>query len=273
MKILKDDLKNLAVVGKVQKFTYTDGNEAWVLKRDAVCLNKPSTLCAKFPPINRNEPMTKAAYRRTLNRYFEKLIELDLQREKCLFLTLTIKDEKYNTYNQVSEQFNSFTDKVRFSKKVCDSYIGTIRFIEIQAKGFYHIHCVLVFSKSDIQLTWKDLHRMWGWGFVKVKYIYDFVGLMDYLTNAKIGSNSLIESKFTRYPKGARVIYVSPNLPKAKSIMTELSVEDCGRLFEDDNSIGHIKFHKYFDPITHRVRCRVDKMLIIKNLLKGGSCK
>lgn len=272
MKIIKNDLKNAAMpAGEVRKITYSNGGVAYVFKKETAydSLHKCATTQKKFPPVNRNEPMTKTAYRRTLNRYFGKLIELDLDPEKCLSLTLTIRRQEHNTYERITERFKDFTNKVRFSKKVGNSYVGAVRFIEVQQKGFFHIHCVLVFN-STVRLGWKDLHRMWGWGFVKVTTIYYFIGLMDYLTNPKCGSESQTDSKFTRYPKGAKIIYISPNLPRGKSENITLTAQECAALMQDERTIGHIKLHKYFDSETQSVRPAIDKMVLVQILKKGG---
>lgn len=272
MKITKNDLKNAAMpAGEVRKITYSNGGTAYVFKKGTACgsLHKCATPRKKFPPVNRSEPMTKAAYRRTLNRYFGKLIELDLDPEKCLSLTLTIRRQEHNTYEQITERFKDFTNKVRFSKKVGNIYIGAVRFVEVQEKGFFHIHCVLVFN-SPVRLGWKDLHRMWGWGFVKVTPIYYFIGLMDYLTNPKRGNESQTDSKFTRYPKGAKIIYISPNLPRGKSENITLTAQECAELMQDERTIGHIKLHKYFDSETQSVRPAIDKMVLVQILKKGG---
>lgn len=251
---------------QVRKITYADGGAAYVFKKPKQnALNKP-TPRRSFPPVNRNEPMTKTAYRRTLNRYFERLIELDLAKEKCLFLTLTICSEKYNTYDQISNRFKDFINKVRFSKKVGNSYIGTVRFIEVQEKGFFHIHCILVFDNENINLTWKDLRRMWGWGYVRVRTVNYLIGLFDYLTNPKHGIEN--DGKFTRYPKGARVIYITPNLPKCNSENVDLSIEECAALIQSNDYIGQAKIHKYIDTVTNRVRSCIDKMVLVQILNK-----
>lgn len=83
-----------------RKITYSDGRTAYVFKKDCTTVQNNLTRQNGFPPVNRNEPMTKAAYRRTLNRNFEKLIELDVFNERSLFLTLTIREEQYNTYEK-----------------------------------------------------------------------------------------------------------------------------------------------------------------------------
>lgn len=68
-----------------RKITYSDGRTAYVFKKDCTTVQNNLTRRNGFPPVNRNEPMTKAAYRRTLNRNFEKLIELDVFNERSLF--------------------------------------------------------------------------------------------------------------------------------------------------------------------------------------------
>ena len=247
---------------QVRKITYSDGNTAYVFKKSGFGVQTVREQRQGFSPINRNEPMTKTAFRRTLNRYFERLIELDLEKDKCLFLTLTICNERYNTYDKISGRFKDFTNKVRFSKKVGNSYVGVVRFIEVQQKGFFHIHCVLVFNSKNIKLSWKDLRRMWGWGYVKVKSVNYLIGLFDYLTNAKNRKKN--DGEFTRYPKGARIIYISPNLPKCKSENITISIEECAVLIQSDKYIGHLKIHKYYDTATHKARIAIDKMVLVQ---------
>lgn len=134
---------------QVRKITYTDGGAAYVFKKARLGVQNAPQKRQTFPLVNRNEPMTKTAYRRTLNRYFERLIELDLDHEKCLSLTLTIRSEQYNSYEKICDRFKHFTNEVRCSNKVGTAYVGAIRFIEVQEKGFFHIHCILVFDTAN----------------------------------------------------------------------------------------------------------------------------
>lgn len=210
--------------------------------------------------------MTKTAFKRTLNRYLERLVELDLEKEKCLFLTLTICNEKYNDYEKICDRFKVFTNKIQFSRKVGNFYVGAVRFIEVQQKGFFHIHCIVVFNVKNIALTWKDLRRMWGWGYVRVKAVSYLFGLYDYLTNAKHGTEN--DGKFTRYPKGARVIQISPNLPKGKGENITISSEECAALIQSDKFVGHLKIHKYYDTNTQKVRTAIDKMVLVQIIQK-----
>lgn len=94
MKIEGKNFNNVPLLsGKVRKITYADGGTAYVFKKCSTGWQSNPTRRHSFPPVKRNEPMTKTAYRRTLNRNFGKLIELDLDNDKCLFLTLTIRKE------------------------------------------------------------------------------------------------------------------------------------------------------------------------------------
>ena len=247
---------------RVIKLTYSDGRTSFIFRKYYQTENLAARKINKSPPIKTNEPMTKSAYIRTLNRYFEKLIELDLNEENCLFLTLTISDAKHNSYKAISTRFKAFTNKVRFSKKFSESYVGAIRFIEVQRKGFFHIHCVLVFNRQLIKIPWKTLWRMWGWGYIKVKQVNYLIGLFDYLTNAKHGVDDL--SKFTLYAKRSKIIYISPNIPKCKSENIEMSIEKCALLFKDDRYIGQAKVHKYFDNVNQCVKTSIDKMVLVQ---------
>jgi hypothetical protein len=271
MKITGKDLTNLPKLSsRVRMLTYSNGGVAYVCKRECSGIqNNPNKRCG-FPPVNRNEPMIKTAFKRTLNKKFNEILELDLDNDRCLSLTLTIRSKEYNTYEKISDRFKHFTNGVRFGKKAGGTYLGNVRFIEVQEKGFFHIHCLLFFDTDNIKLGWKDLHRMWGWGYVKVKTVYYFIGLLDYLTNYKDGAENPSDSKFTRYPKGARTILIMPNLPKAKDKTIDITDEEYAALLRDKNVIGHLKIHRYYDRTTGRIRTHIDKMALIKMPTKKG---
>ncbi len=266
---MKHQSKNLQIkaqcFSQVQIYKYSDGSQVGVLKKSSqrtITLKKRG----RFPPVNRNEPMTKAAYRRTLNRYFERLHELDLCNENCRFVTLTISKEQYNSYDKICNHFNYWIDCIR--EKVKDDFAGFVRFVEVQEKGFFHIHCILVFSQPNIVLTWSELNKMWKWGFVKIKSIDDRFGLIDYLTNSKSSTKYKINSKFTRYPKSARVIYISPNLPKLKSENFSISTSEFTVLAQDAQCI-HIKTHHYIGRDTQELQTAIDKIVFVKSKLEG----
>lgn len=242
-------------------YEYLDGSVVAVPKRSTRPVGRPTEMRGRFPPVKRNEPMTKAAFRKTLNRYFERLYELDLEDEKCRFVTLTISKTKYNSYDKICGRFKHFIYWVR--EKVKDSYVGVVRFIEIQEKGFFHIHCILVFDSEDIKLTWRDLYQMWGWGFVKVKPVNERFGLIDYLTNQKHSVSQGNGDIFTRYPKGARIIYISPNLPKARNEHVSISSDDYTALLKNAQCV-HAKVHKYIERGTKKVRTKIDRIVLVK---------
>ncbi len=267
MEYFKKDLGKFQTrLEQVRKITYADGGVAYVLKKAGSGVQNALTRRRSFPPVNRNEPMTQTAFRRTLNRYYERLVELDLEKEKCLFLTLTICNEKYNDYEKICDRFKVFTNNIKSNHKVGNSYVGAARFVEVQQKGFFHIHCIVVFNVKNIGLTWKDLRRMWGWGYVKVKTVNNLLGLFDYLTNPKHGTENY--GNFTRYPKGARVIVISPNLPKCKSENITISSEEFAALVQSEKCIGHLKIHKYFDTNTQKVCTAIDKMILVQIIQK-----
>lgn len=263
---MKNERENLTIevqnVGQVRILTYSDGRTAIVCKKGNTGVKSAIKVRGRFPPVNRKEPMTKEALKRTLNRYFEKLFELDLEDEKCRFVTLTICNEKHNSYNKICERFKHFIGEVRAKTK--KHYIGTARFIELQENGFFHIHCILVFDSKNIDLTCKDLHKMWGWGLVDVKTVKNRFGLFDYLTNLKHNATNGNDNKFTRYPKGARVIYISPQLSKSKSKNISLSPEEISQLQEVTEFEEHTKIHQYYDPTTKKVRTCIDKKILIQ---------
>lgn len=253
------------------KFTYSDGSVATVCKKIHRYSKKYINLKNRPPTVNRNEPMTKMALKRTLNRYFEKLFELDLENEKCRFLTLTISKEKYNNYKKICERFKYFIGEVREQTK--KYYLGMIRFIELQQNGFFHIHCILVFNSKNFNFTSKELQKIWGWGLVDIKTIKDRFGLFDYLTNLKHSATFGTSNEFTRYPKGARIIYISPQLSRSKFENISLSSDKFARLPNMAKFEEYTKVHQYFDPITQKVRTCIDRKILIKKNSKEAEQK
>ena len=138
-----------------KEITYSNGRKAIVGKKVINGAKSPIKKRGRCPPVNRNEPMTKKALKRTKNHNFGRLFELDLINQNCRFVSLTICKEKYNIYNKVSKRFKHFIGEVR--EKVKNHFIGTARFIELQKNGFFHIHCILVFDSKNIDLTCEDL--------------------------------------------------------------------------------------------------------------------
>lgn len=241
-------------------YQHSDGSVVCVSKRGSGRISRTSKRGGRFPPVNRNEPMTKAAFKKTLNRYFERLCELDLDNEKCLYVTLTISNAKYNSYDLICSRFKYFVNLVK--DKVQDDYVGVMRFVEMQAKGFFHIHCILVFKRKNINLSWRDFHKFWGWGYVRVQPVKNRFGLFDYSTNKKHGAEN--DDKFTRYPKGAKIIYISPNLPKSKGEFISTISSEYTELLNDSDYV-HAKTHKYIETNTNQVRTRIDRFVLVKN--------
>ncbi len=268
MKVKRENLTiEVQNAGQVQILTYSDGRTAIVCKKANKGIKTAIKCRGRCPPVNRNENMTTEALKRTLNRYFERVFELDLDDEKCRFVSLTISKEKHNSYSKICERFKHFIGEVR--EKTKNHYIGTVRFIELQKNGSFHIHCILVFDCKGINLSDETLQKMWGWGFVEDKAIYDRFGLLDYLTNIKHSLGNKDNSKFTLYPKGARIIYISPNLPKIKNKICSLSPEELLAFSKEMEFEWHIKTHQYFDPKTKKVSTCIDKKILIQKNKKN----
>ena len=134
MRVYKTKLTNFNTnFDDTTQFTYSDGRVATICKNDRTSFQKVKISKGRPPPVNRDEPMRKAALKRTLNRYFERLFELDINDNNCLFVTLTISRQKDNDYKKVSGLFKRFIGEIR--GRVKNSYIGTFRSIELKKNG------------------------------------------------------------------------------------------------------------------------------------------
>lgn len=123
-----------------------------------------------FPPVNRNEPMTKAAYRRTLNRNFEKLIELDVFNERSLFWRWLFVRSSTTLMKKSATDSKCLPTRYGSIKRLDNSYIGAVRFIEVQEKGFFqHSRNSLLFNTADIRWRGKTFTVCGAGDLIKVK--------------------------------------------------------------------------------------------------------
>lgn len=166
--------------------------------------------------------MKKKDYEKTLKRQFMELAQLDIASDKCNFITLTFGHSI--AWEDLLKAFRQFMKAV--SRHFCK--VEYIRGVEIQEEStHYHIHIILIFPDTPPPISNDWLAKYWGYGLSHIENnVYDVDGLIDYITLFKIGSCQKDCFNATYFPKGARIITTSYNIPKKKAFEVELSEEE-----------------------------------------------
>lgn len=216
--------------------------------------------------IDYSQPMTRQAYARTLNRYYDKLLCLDLDEKNCMSVTLTLADEKYNTYAKIIKEYKKFKQKMdRYAWKHGKNTVKEVRAIEVQKNTLhYHVHAVFVFEHLPPAIDEETLTEMWGLGSTHIaEVVYDADGLFNYLTQQKVASFDFNKAGYTRFPKGANIISMSRGLPKAVVRKVDMSLRQiCDTLntaLDDGTGKLMTKSHKYKDAITGELKEAIDR--------------
>lgn len=107
--------------------------------------------------------------------------------KKCRWLTLTYSEN-------MSDPEKLYADFKRFNRK-CRKVFGHYEYItaaEPQARGAWHLHCVLIFDKKAPYMKNETIAEIWGNGFVNIKALKNIEDIGRYLT-AYLGDMSIEE--------------------------------------------------------------------------------
>jgi len=241
-----------------------DGLPILIFKRGgSSCISNNAKRRYGFSKVDYSKPMTHSAYVRSRGKKFRELLRLDLINENCLFATFTIAHDRDNDYDRLCDRFKHTTNQIR--NMVGGHYLGRVRSFELQENGRLHIHAVLVFDSCETKITKKDFEKFWGLGSVHLCAVTDKIGLADYLTNMKVSVRDKSDPTYTIFRKGARVIDISPTLPRLKSEIISADDLQLFELYECAERV-HVKAHKFGDN-----RSRVSNLIIVADPLKRGS--
>lgn len=98
-----------------------------------------------------------------------------------LHITLTYKDNMTDT-KRLYKDFQNFIDRLRYSFKG-KSTIDYLTVVEPQGRGAWHCHALMRFNELDkVYIKNKELKKMWGQGFVKIKSLKDVDNIGAYLS-------------------------------------------------------------------------------------------
>lgn len=151
--------------------------------------------------------------RRALGRCRDIINTNLIDEEKAISLTLTY-EEKVDDVKQVGKDFTAFIRRLR--KKVGDcEYIYVV---ELQKRGSWHIHAILIFDNKAPFISCEEIELMWGKGIVDVQKAQNAMALGLYLTSDvkkdESGNTKVKGAPIEKYEKGMRVFRCSRGLKK-----------------------------------------------------------
>lgn len=164
---------------------------------------------------NYNEYMSKKDYFKTIRRWSEKIWKLNIDSNKCKFITLTLKEDM--SWEVLLNKFTSFMYSIRRNFGNNTQYIRAVELQENSKR--FHIHLVLVFEDNPPNISIKWIEDHWPYGYIHRENVNDVYGLMQYLT---LFDTNALQSKSqgaTHFPKNAKILSTSIKPSTAERII------------------------------------------------------
>ncbi len=153
-----------------------------------------------------NKFMSYKDYVRLLKSYHKKLWDRDFDESKCIFITLTLKEDL--DYQKLNKQFHRFLVylKRRYGK------VEYVRAIEIQKKTQkLHIHSIIQFNDFPKPINKKIIEDLWKLGICHYRRTKDIRSGIQYITRFKDPHFNKDNPHLTCFLKGTKVITSSQN--------------------------------------------------------------
>lgn len=136
-----------------------------------------------------------------------------IDEEKAISLTLTYADNE-NNVKQVGKDFTAFIRRLRNKVGDCE-YIYVI---ELQKRGSWHIHAILIFDTKAPYISCEDVEMMWGKGIIDTQNTKNAMALALYLTSDvkkdESGNTKVKGVPIEKYEKGMKMYRCSRGLKK-----------------------------------------------------------
>lgn len=136
-----------------------------------------------------------------------------IDEDKAISLTLTYAEIE-NDVKQVGKDFTAFIRRLRNKVGDCE-YIYVL---ELQKRGSWHIHAILIFDTKAPFIACEEIESMWGKGIVDVQNTKNAMALSLYLTSDvrkdKSGDTKIKGVTVNNYEKGMKVYRCSRGLKK-----------------------------------------------------------
>lgn len=190
--------------------------------------------------------------RRALGRCRDIINTNLIDEEKAISLTLTY-EEKVDDVKQVGKDFTAFIRRLRNKVGECE-YIYVL---ELQKRGSWHIHAILIFDIKAPYISYEDIEMMWGKGIIDIQNTKNAMALSLYLTSDvrkdKSGDTKIKGVTVNNYEKGMKVYRCSRGLKKP-TIKYKQGKEIKGELA--DKELIHEADYEYTAPNGFRAVVR-----------------
>lgn len=131
--------------------------------------------------VNRSDRMPDFA--RSLSKLHDLILTNVCDITKCYFITVTYAEENV-TPKKLNNDIDNLIKKIKRRYGHCE-YINVV---ELQGRGVWHCHIILIFDEHVITpIDQKDVEMCWGLGSARIKPIVSAEGIARYLTNYIFG--------------------------------------------------------------------------------------
>ena len=210
---------------------------------------------------------TKSSYYRQIRKNEKKFHNLLLEDDKCVFITLTTRDEC--TEKELNKKFRSFYRSIkRLDNDV--EYIKTLDWFKDYKK--LHLNILIQFPNGIPNINGKKFGKNWvleHWKHtssktINVQYTHNAWSVLDYMLNPKFENALDEEENFVKFTKYTRIVTCSNNLryeipSECFSVKTfeEVStvVKDFIRQFKEKYGITPFKRSFYANWIENNSLC------------------
>lgn len=211
---------------KVKVIEYENGNVEMLLnERNPFKSRKVRLPHCNYKERVKKEFKSKKSYRKNLSNAHSKFIKFDINQECCIAFTLTTKDEKITTWDDIIVAYQNFSDLLRRDFKGCN----VARAIEFSEKNYLHVHLLVEFSRLEQKLRFDAKWVKSHWKYGSVRFSEDDLnkfGFLRYMTKLK-KSNYQIERKYlTKYPNGAQIIAFSSGFRISKGHESGINIQE-----------------------------------------------
>ena len=206
-----------------------------------------------------NNYMRYKDYVRLLKSYHNKLWDRDFDQSKCVYITLTLKEDL--DYQSLNKQFHRFLVylKRRFGK------FEYLRSIEVQEKTRrLHIHSILQFNDYPKLINKQIIEDLWKLGICDCQPVDDIRGVLQYITKFKDPHLQKDNPHFTCFLKGTKVITSSQHfgtkIDEDSYIETYITPDHLNYIVDHHNELSRNDKRKFV---------RIDQHLFFNTKKKG----
>lgn len=209
--------------------------------------------------------MSSRDYSLLLKRNYKKLFDKELFMDNPYFFTLTTSNY-ISVKDLLKKLHNFFVNLNRHFGKF--EYLRTI---EYNRSRLLHLHLLVCFYNKPVELNGFYVEKhLWKLGFVCVREVSSFMGVIEYLTTYKKNNLQPLTKRYTLFSKGTKIISMSKNFIIGKKEYKEYTIDinHYNKIINDTQDIekyGGFKredFHHYFDEENQESKKCIDRIYI-----------